>query len=273
MLLLLAAAAAAVGWWLTRPSVTSDYSLPTVCRKLAFEYVDYVACDIDPARHDIRLFRAAAGKAYGSLDAFDQAMAGERRPVLMAMNAGMYHEDLSPVGLYVEGGRTVSPVETRDGEGNFFLKPNGVFLVAASGRASILETNAYVAAAPAPAYATQSGPLLAIGGRLHPKFDENGKSRHVRNGVGIRSDGTVVFAISLSEVSLGSFARLFRDGLGCPDALYLDGVVSALSNGAGTIIGGKYPAGPIVAVLPRPQPIAGSAEMRSDVTTPLSPPR
>jgi uncharacterized protein YigE (DUF2233 family) len=249
-LLLLAVAVAGTGWWLTRPPVASDGALPAICRRLVFEDVGYVACEVDPADHAIRLFHAAGGKPYGSLDAFGQAMAAQGGPVLMAMNAGMYHEDLSPAGLYVEQGRVLSPIETRDGQGNFYLKPNGVFMIGADGRGSILETGAYVAAAPAPAYATQSGPLLVGGGRLHPKFDENGKSRYVRNGVGVRADGTVVFAISLSEVSFGSFARLFRDGLGCPDALYFDGVVSALSNGARTILGGKYPAGPIVAVWP-----------------------
>jgi len=34
--------------------------------------------------------------------------------------------------------------------------------------------------------------------------------------------------ISEEAVSFGRFARLFRDALGCPDALYLDGTVSSL---------------------------------------------
>lgn len=172
------------------------------------------------------------------------------QPVLMAMNAGMYHEDLSQVGLHIEAGRELSPIQTGDGEGNFFLKPNGVFLIGSDGKPAVMETSAYVAANPMPEYATQSGPLLVLDGVLHPRFEENGKSRYTRNGVGVRPDGTAVFAISLAEVSFGSFARLFRDALHCPNALYFDGVVSALSNGSKTVLGGKYPAGPIVAVLP-----------------------
>lgn len=211
----------------------------------------YVVCEVDPAVHPIRLFHGGPdGKPYGSLDAFRTAIGAQGQTIAFAMNAGMYHEDLSPVGLHVELGREVSPVETRDGEGNFFLKPNGIFMIDAAGKARVLETDAYVAAAPSPAYATQSGPMLVIGGRLHPRFEENGASRHVRNGVGVRADGVAVFAISMSQVSFGSFARLFRDELACPDALYLDGTVSALSNADRTIIGGKYPTGPILAVLP-----------------------
>ena len=49
----------------------------------------------------------------------------------------------------------------------------------------------------------------------------------IRNGVGVRG-GEALFAISDQPVSFGRFARFFRDGLGCPDALYLDGAVSSL---------------------------------------------
>jgi uncharacterized protein YigE (DUF2233 family) len=41
--------------------------------------------------------------------------------------------------------------------------------------------------------------------------------------VGVRADGKVIFAISQGEVSFDAFARLFRDGLNCPNALFLDG--------------------------------------------------
>jgi uncharacterized protein YigE (DUF2233 family) len=41
--------------------------------------------------------------------------------------------------------------------------------------------------------------------------------------VGVRSDGKVIFAISQGDVSFDAFARLFRDGLNCPNALFLDG--------------------------------------------------
>jgi uncharacterized protein YigE (DUF2233 family) len=41
--------------------------------------------------------------------------------------------------------------------------------------------------------------------------------------VGVRADGKIIFAISQGEVSFDAFARLFRDGLDCPNALFLDG--------------------------------------------------
>lgn len=144
--------------------------------------------------------------------------------------------------------RTKAPLNTADGEGNFFLKPNGVFFVRTDGSAGVLETGAYAAAHPEVAYATQSGPMLVIDGKVHPRFEPDGTSRFIRNGVGVRADGTVMLAISRSQVSLGSFARLFRDMLGCPNALFLDGAISSLSDGGRTLIGGKFPVGPILAV-------------------------
>jgi len=41
--------------------------------------------------------------------------------------------------------------------------------------------------------------------------------------VGVRPDGKVLFAISQGEASFDAFARLFRDPLKCPNALFLDG--------------------------------------------------
>ncbi len=82
-----------------------------------------------------------------------------------------------------------------------------------------------------PKLATQSGPMLVIDGNIHPRFEENGTSRHIRNGVGADGDKRAVFAISRGPVSLGSFARLFRDALGCRNALFFDGTVSALHDG------------------------------------------
>ena len=51
-------------------------------------------------------------------------------------------------------------------------------------------------------------------------------NRHIRNGVGVDQEGNIYFAISNERVNFYDFATLFRDELNCPDALYLDGVIS-----------------------------------------------
>ena len=121
------------------------------------------------------------------------------------------------------------PLETAPGEGNFHLKPNGVFFIDENGNAGVMETAAYAEAGIRPRLATQSGPMLAIDGALHPRFLPDSTSRHIRNGVGTSPDGArAVFAISEQPVTFYEFARLFRDGLGLENALYFDGSISRL---------------------------------------------
>lgn len=249
--------AVVAGFWLRgkdrQPRPYDPTDLPAPCRETTFEQVDYAICEIDLRTFDVGIFHAGAGgKAYGSLQAFERTMMANGTPVILSMNAGMYHEGLGPVGLLIEDGRQLSPAEESDGEGNFFLKPNGIFLVDGDGGAAVMETGAFLANRPITRYATQSGPMLVIDGKIHPRFLPDGTSRYTRNGVGVRDANTVVLAISLSGVSLGSFARLFRDELDCPNALFLDGDISTLSNGKKTLLGGKGPVGPILAVSEKP---------------------
>jgi uncharacterized protein YigE (DUF2233 family) len=231
--------------------------LPAICSERAFEGAAYIVCVVDPAKHEIRLSRLQADETpYRSLARLAETAKAEGAPLRFAMNAGMYHEDLSPVGLYVEDSIEESPLQTGAGQGNFFLKPNGVFGVYSDGRPFVVTTEEYPLSPRAVSFATQSGPTLVIDGALHPKFEPDGQSRFVRNGVGIDAKGRAVFAISRQPVSFGKFARLFRDALECQNALYFDGVVSAFSNGESTLAGGAYPAGPIVSVRERNAPAA-----------------
>lgn len=68
---------------------------------------------------------------------------------------------------------------------------------------------------------------MDLGGKLHPAFNKGSQSRKYRNGVGVCSDGKIRFVISHAPVNFYTFATYFRDGLDCPDALYLDGSISA----------------------------------------------
>jgi prepilin-type processing-associated H-X9-DG protein len=70
--------------------------------------------------------------------------------------------------------------------------------------------------------------MLVIDGRLHPKILPTGASAKIRNGVCVRDGTTAIFAIAEEPVTFYAFAMLFRDGLGCANALFLDGSVSSL---------------------------------------------
>jgi uncharacterized protein YigE (DUF2233 family) len=219
------------------------------CRKLSYAGSDFSVCTFDLRRYRIETFlRAPDGEPYGSLDKLVRASEGAK--LVAAMNAGMYQPDLSPAGLYVERGRLVKPANTAAGKGNFHLKPNGVFYVSGE-RAGVLETGQYLRASPGAEFATQSGPMLVINNRIHPKISDQGISRKKRNGVGVRDGRTVVFAISDGPVTFGEFAHLFRDELGCPNALFLDGSISSLYAPSLNRRDGLWPVGPILAASPR----------------------
>lgn len=143
------------------------------------------------------------------------------------MNAGIFSEDRTPGGLHIENGNELKSLNLNEGAGNFHMKPNGVFLLGAEG-ASVVESEAYSQSQTAPQIATQSGPMLAIGGVLHPAFREGSTNTNIRNGVGVDDKGNIWFAISNEPVNFFDFASLFVDKLHCPDALYLDGAISAM---------------------------------------------
>jgi uncharacterized protein YigE (DUF2233 family) len=183
-----------------------------------------------------------------SFEALEARLGGEARTLRFAMNAGMYDENGRPIGLYVENGVARHRLNLRSGPGNFHLQPNGVFAVDDRGRVSITPSKLFATTKRPARWATQSGPMLLIRGKLHPRFDADGPSRLVRNGVGVAGPRIAWFAISEEGVSFGRFARLFRDELGCTDALFLDGTVSSLWDPGATRKDAYSSLGPMVAV-------------------------
>lgn len=150
-----------------------------------------------------------------------------------AMNAGMYDEKFAPIGYTVIQGREIHSLNTKDGGGNFHLLPNGVLWWDKSGHIAVEESraldNKLKTQQIKPWFATQSGPMLVINNEIHPKFNPDSTSKKPRNGAGVCSDGTVKLVISDEPVTFYDFASLFKDNLGCPNALFLDGgVASAL---------------------------------------------
>lgn len=227
---------------------TAGAALAGGCREMTFEDARYAVCEAT-AGEDLRLYLDdPTGGRIGTFDRLGRLLAEDGRTIVFAMNAGMYHPDRRPVGLYVEEGREVSPLVTASGPGNFGLIPNGVFCIRDEGFA-VIESRDFAADPPACRFATQSGPMLVIAGALHPRFLADSDSRYIRNGVGVSADGRrAVFGISESPVNFHTFARFFRDGLGLPDALYFDGNISRLHAPALGRDDFGFPMGPIVAL-------------------------
>jgi uncharacterized protein YigE (DUF2233 family) len=70
----------------------------------------------------------------------------------------------------------------------------------------------------------------------------------VRNAVGVDKEGRAHFVISESPLSFGKLARFYRDVLKTPNALYLDGSVSALWDPASGRMDYRAPIGPMIVV-------------------------
>lgn len=199
------------------------------CRAQQFRGAAYSLCVVHPPREDLRLFyRAPDGQPYGQFHRIEAQLAPQGLRLGFAMNAGMYHRDRRPVGLYIEGGARHSPLVTRAGPGNFGMLPNGVFCLK-NRRAHVIESRQFAAQSRRCDFASQSGPLLVQGHALHPRLIPGGTSKFIRNGVGTNAAGDVaVFVISDQPVNFHDFASFFKDALGLPDALYFDGNVSRL---------------------------------------------
>jgi uncharacterized protein YigE (DUF2233 family) len=140
------------------------------------------------------------------------------------MNAGMYKQDNSPQGLFIENQKAITPLDTTSGNGNFYLKPNGVFYITVDNLPIICTTINFIDNGKVK-YATQSGPMLVIDGQIHSAFKEGSTNLNIRNGVGIMPDNKIIFAMSKKEINFYDFADYYKK-IGCKNALYLDGLVS-----------------------------------------------
>lgn len=180
---------------------------PVTCRQQTIGGARYRVCEIPAAAvPGLQLAARYAGRrplrTIARVDSLVRAR-GER--LLFATNAGLYERVDSATGLLeADGGRTYSRLNRSAGPpdpcsvANFYCPPNGVFYVA-GGRAAVRSTADFAArraSAGAPSIASQSGPMLVRNGAPARAFPANSQSRKVRNGVGVRADGSVVFAIA-----------------------------------------------------------------------------
>ncbi len=225
------------------------------CARLKYEGHAYIACRFQAGRDDIRLFwQGDDGRPLLGFAALKRHLKAKGLKLVFGMNGGMYTPAHAPAGLYVEDGRELKPLNLRKGRGNFHLLPNGVFWIRGR-QAGVTESRTYARRRIRPDHATQSGPMLVIKGRIHPRFRPHSPSRKVRNGVGVAKDGrTVFFVLSVDAVNFHTFARLFRDRLDTPDALFLDGSISQIYAPEVHRYGGFMPMGPIIAVV---EPLSG----------------
>lgn len=224
--------------------VAAVLATSTGCSQLA-QAVKNQPCDLDtrapfhlirvePERHILALvWHDSSGEPFGTIEAVRASVEEKGERIVAITNAGIYEPGLVPTGLFVENGAVRQALNTTDGEGNFYLKPNGVFAITPAGP-RIDDTSRFSTLADSILFATQSGPLLVNDGEIHPAFTPGSANCRVRSGVGVGDDGVVYLALSNGAVNFYDFARYFRNELGVSDALYLDGGISEMfAPGAG----------------------------------------
>ncbi len=236
-----------------QPSEADDSPAPpfaSACKPASFEGIALTHCIADPAQHRIGTALAPnGGQGAGRIEGW---LAGrERNNIAFVVNGGMYGDDLRPIGYFVREEDRLVELNQRSANGNFYLKPNGVFF-GTDGEWRVLDSETFVRTiGTRPQFGTQSGPMLVIDGELHPDISENGPSKAIRNGVGIDDEGRAHFVISDEALSFGQLARFYRDELKTPNALFLDGNVSSLFDPAsGRMDEGRV--GPLLVVERKP---------------------
>jgi len=189
------------------------------------ENENILAYTVDLTKQELRFYwKDKKGEHIKNFQNLITLTKSQSKKLVFAVNGGMYKKDLSPQGIYIENGIIKSKLDTiQKAFGNFYMQPNGIFYITTNNKSVICKTTDFKNQNIK--YATQSGPLLIIDGKIHSKFRDGSKNLNIRNGVGVLPNGNLIFAMSKKKINFYDFASYFKK-LGCKNALYLDGFVS-----------------------------------------------
>ena len=144
-------------------------------------------------------------------------------PDFFAINASVNDKSGNPIGLFISNNQELNKLNTDDGVGNFFLKPNGVLVITID-NAFIVKSEKFKTQRGI-INAVQSGPMLVIDDSIHSSFNPNSTNKNLRCGVGIFNkinSNYLIFTISKDPVSFYEFASMYKDYFHCHNALCLE---------------------------------------------------
>lgn len=200
--------------------------------QLSIEGVSYGVVEALPESVSLH-WKDASNRPYSRLGTLKKALEQQNLKPIMLMNAGIFSDTYRPAGLWVEQGVVQVGLNRAKGKGNFHIQPNGVFLIKQQAKkisAEIVPTERYVKAQKGVVYAVQSGPMLVIDGKINGRFIKNLSSPYKRNAVCVTKQGKLYFVMTLDyQQEWPSFYALASalTKMGCEQALYLDGSISA----------------------------------------------
>ncbi len=176
-------------------------------------------------KENIHIFwKDEEGKPYITLDNLMSTQKAKGRLLLFAMNGGIYSNDATPGGLYIEDYELIKGMNLNSGTDNFHAKPNGVFFMKKNKPYVIIsEDFSYDSDI---SMAVQSGPMLIYQGKINDRYTAKGSTKYVRNGVCINNDNALFFIQSLEESNMYNFAKAVKERFNCINFLYLDGFLS-----------------------------------------------
>lgn len=210
---------------------------------------DYYIVDLEKSKLEL-FWKTAQGDRYMSMRKLRNKLRQNKQTLIFATNAGMYTPKSDPQGLYIEKGEKLIALDSATkGYGNFYMQPNGVFLVDKANHAHVVTTPEFKSMEANTLFATQSGPILLSKGKMNTHFNKGSKNKYIRSGVGVISPTKLVFIISNQPVNFYDFATLFKENFACQNALYLDGAISQmyLPELGRKQLGGSF--GPIIGVV------------------------
>lgn len=168
------------------------------------------AFQIDPAKFKIDVATTSDEKNGATAEEL-----AKRLNALVAINGGFFTPEHKSIGLIIKDGREINPIHKTSWWSIFAMSGN---------KASIYSPKEFASARDI-RMALQVGPRLAVGGKI-PKLKE---SLAERSAVGITTEGKVIIAITQGRgISMDELARIMsypppEGGLGCPNAMALDG--------------------------------------------------
>jgi len=140
-----------------------------------------------------------------------------------AITASITDSGGMPLGLYLVDGKLIRDINRSQGNGNFYLKPNGWIGVDTAGTVLVRSTDRY--AGDGLRTAIQSGPMLIVDGAINGAFGKNSPNRAMRCGVGelkVHGKRWLVFIKSNNPVTFYELATVFKEKYGCENALNLE---------------------------------------------------
>lgn len=160
-----------------------------------------------------------------------------------AITCAMYEDsDNLPPGLLIANGRNFKNISKKNGPGNFYLKPNGIFSVSKAGKIQIVETSQY--ASGGEQFALQSGPMIIENNQVK-YFPSDSDNKQKRSAVGISGDN-LVFVSTKSKVSFYQLAEFMKTKLKCKNALHLESAYFSFMEFPGSTL--KYEVDPNVVI-------------------------